>query len=90
MSHSQNLSTRNALCRLTLGISMVAFGTARLSRNPHCSKGRAMVLLGAMKAAEGTVKFCPIKALMKPNEGPNEDSQSSSSMMYAYANNMID
>jgi len=65
MSQSQNISTRNALARLSLGLSMLAYGTAKLSRNPHCSKGRMLIAFGAMKAAEGTVKFCPLKALMQ-------------------------
>ena len=67
MSQTQNISTRNALCRITLGLSMVSFGGARLVRNPHCSKGRAMVILGAMKVGEGTVKFCPLKAILQHN-----------------------
>jgi len=67
MSQTQNLSTRNALCRLTLGFSMLSYGTAKLARNPHCSKGKALVFFGAMKAAEGTVKFCPLKAMMQRN-----------------------
>jgi len=67
MSQTQNLSTRNALCRLTLGFSMLAYGTAKLARNPYCLKGRALVLFGAMKAAEGTVKFCPVKAILQQN-----------------------
>ena len=65
MSQTQNLSTRNALARLSLGLSMLAYGTAKLARNPHCNKGRMMVALGAMKAAEGTVKYCPMKAMMQ-------------------------
>lgn len=65
MSQTQNISTRNALARLSLGLSMLAYGTAKLSRNPQCNKGRMMVALGAMKAAEGTVKFCPLKAMMQ-------------------------
>ncbi|WP_019412506.1 DUF2892 domain-containing protein [Paenisporosarcina sp. TG20] len=65
MSQSQNISTRNALARLTLGLSMLAYGTARLSRNPQCKTGLMMVTCGAMKAAEGTVKFCPLKALIQ-------------------------
>ncbi|MBE3102773.1 MAG: DUF2892 domain-containing protein, partial [Bacilli bacterium] len=65
MSQSQNISTRNALTRITFGLSMLAYGTAKLARNPQCNNGRMMVVLGAMKAAEGTLKFCPLKALMQ-------------------------
>lgn len=65
MTQSQNISTRNALARLSLGLSMLAYGTAKLSRNPNCPKGRMLIAFGAMKAAEGTVKFCPLKAIMQ-------------------------
>lgn len=64
MVQSQNLSTPNALVRLTMGLSMLAYGTSCLVKNPSSNKGRMLVLLGAMKAAEGTVKYCPTKALM--------------------------
>ena len=67
MSQTQNLSSRNALARLTMGLSMLAYGAAKLSRNPKDNKGRLMVALGAMKAAEGTTKFCPMKAMMQQN-----------------------
>jgi hypothetical protein len=67
MSQTQNLSSRNALARLTMGLSMLAYGIAKLSRNPKDNKGRLMVALGAMKAAEGTTKFCPMKAMMQQN-----------------------
>lgn len=67
MSQTQNISTRNALCRLTLGFSMLACGTAKLSRNPYSTKGMVFVALGAMKAAEGTVKYCPVKAMLQYN-----------------------
>lgn len=65
MAQTQNISTRNALARLTLGLSMLAYGTARLSRNPQCKTGLMMVSFGAMKAAEGTVKYCPLTAIMQ-------------------------
>lgn len=67
MSQTQNLSTRNALCRLTLGFSMLSYGTAKLSRNPYSTKGLIFVVLGAMKTAEGTVKYCPVKAMLQQN-----------------------
>ena len=57
-----NLSDRNAYCRFMLGTSMTAFGIAKVSRNPDCTKGKLMIAIGAMKMAEGVFKYCPIKS----------------------------
>jgi len=50
-----------------MGTSLTAFGIAKVSRNPNCTKGRLMIALGAMKMAEGIFKYCPAKALMSTN-----------------------
>ncbi|WP_369436281.1 hypothetical protein [Lysinibacillus fusiformis] len=62
-----NLSDKNAFSRFACGTSMTAFGIARVSRNPNCTKGRLMIALGAMKMAEGIFKYCPTKALLSSN-----------------------
>ncbi|MBG9709236.1 hypothetical protein ABD90_11690 [Lysinibacillus fusiformis] len=62
-----NLSEKNAFCRFAMGTSLTAFGIAKVSRNPNCTKGRLMIALGAMKMAEGIFKYCPAKALMSTN-----------------------
>ncbi|MET4563197.1 DUF2892 domain-containing protein [Lysinibacillus parviboronicapiens] len=67
MMHQANLSDKNAFSRFVLGTSMTAFGIAKVSRNPDCTKGRLMIALGAMKMAEGVFKYCPTKALLSSN-----------------------
>lgn len=62
-----NLSDRNAYCRFMLGTSMTAFGIAKVSRNPDCTKGKMMISIGAMKMAEGIFKYCPMKAMLSTN-----------------------
>jgi len=47
-----------------MGLTMVAYGTSYLIKNPTSNKGRMMIILGAMKAGEGTLRYCPTKALM--------------------------
>ena len=63
MTHTQNISSRNAFARFMMGSAMLAFGAARLARESESSSGRLLVLLGSMKAAEGVTKFCPLKAM---------------------------
>lgn len=64
MTQTQNISIRNALVRITMGLSMVAYGTSHLIKNPASNRGRMMIVLGAMKAGEGTLRYCPTKAVL--------------------------
>jgi len=43
---------------------MTAFGIGRISRDSNCTGGRLMIIIGAMKTAEGILKYCPTKAMM--------------------------
>lgn len=62
-SNQQNLSSRNAFARFMLGTVMTAYGTLHLIRDPKNRRGQMLILLGAMKTAEGATKFCPAKAM---------------------------
>lgn len=64
MTQTQNISIRNALVRITMGLSMIAYGTAHFIKNPASNRGRMMIVLGAMKAGEGTLRYCPTKAVL--------------------------
>lgn len=64
MTQTQNISIRNALVRITMGVSMVAYGTSHFIKNPASNRGRMMIVLGAMKVGEGTLRYCPTKALL--------------------------
>lgn len=66
-----NIGTLNALIRITVGLAMVAFATAKLARKPWCFTAKLSTVLGAMKVAEGIVRFCPITELMKFNKYMN-------------------
>jgi len=67
----QNISSRSAFVRFVMGTAMTAHGTARLMRDPQSRSGQALILLGAMKAAEGATKFCPTKAMGSSVMGSN-------------------
>ena len=76
---SENISEKNGFIRMMCGIALVSFGTARIARNPDCLIGKAMIVGGAMKVAEGYYKYCPLTEYVA---GDTEDSQSG--FMYEY------
>ena len=50
------------------GVAMTAFGVGRIAHDPKCTVGRAMILAGAMKVAEGYYQYCPVTAVVKQNQ----------------------
>lgn len=63
MKIKQNINIVNALIRITVGLTIVAWGTAKMVKNPFRDSYLLMTMLGAMKVAEGIVRFCPITLL---------------------------
>ena len=60
----QNISEKNGFIRMICGITLVSFGIARIARNPDCLIGKAMIIGGAMKVAEGSYQYCPLTELV--------------------------
>ncbi|MFC0296918.1 YgaP family membrane protein [Geobacillus jurassicus] len=58
-----NIGIVNALIRITLGLTVIAWATSRLARRPWCASYLWAALLGAMKVGEGIIRFCPVTAL---------------------------
>ncbi|KQL51417.1 hypothetical protein AN964_20845 [Heyndrickxia shackletonii] len=69
MKTSPNIGIINALIRITCGLTMVAFFTAKLSRKPWCNSYLIMIIIGAMKVAEGIVRYCPVTELFQKGQG---------------------
>ena len=69
MKISPNIGIINALIRITCGLTMVAFFTAKLSRRPWCNSYLFMIIIGAMKVAEGIVRYCPVTELFQKGQG---------------------
>ncbi|MGE7912145.1 hypothetical protein [Lysinibacillus xylanilyticus] len=99
MMQESNLSEKNAFCRFAMGASLTAFGIAKVSRNPECTKGRLMIAFGAMKMAEGIFKYCPTKSLLSScvesamsnshsNNNSHSNSNSSMQSMFSGQNSM--
>ncbi|WP_231687047.1 DUF2892 domain-containing protein [Bacillus sp. JCM 19034] len=69
----QNISTVNALCRITMGLTVVAWSTAKLTKKQSSSFPLFATIAGAMKVAEGITKFCPLVYLAEQNQQNNQN-----------------
>ncbi|RDI36696.1 DUF2892 family protein [Falsibacillus pallidus] len=65
MNLKQNIGIANALIRITIGLTVVAFSTAKLTRRPWKNSYLLLAMLGAMKVGEGILRYCPITAMFE-------------------------
>ncbi|MFJ5717321.1 DUF2892 domain-containing protein [Neobacillus sp. NPDC093127] len=63
MNIKPNIGLLNALIRITIGLTMLSWCTAKLVKHPWRDSYLFVALCGAMKVAEGIVRYCPITAL---------------------------
>ncbi|PGZ97240.1 MarR family transcriptional regulator [Bacillus pseudomycoides] len=61
----QNIGTINAFIRITIGLVILSCNIAKLARRPWRIWPKLMLWVGAMRIAEGIVRFCPIVAACK-------------------------
>jgi len=54
-----NIGIMQALMRITCGLTILAWSTARLSRKPNKERYLVLAMFGAMKVGEGILKYCP-------------------------------
>lgn len=73
MNIKPNIGVLNALIRITAGLTILACCTARLVKRPGKSSYLITAMLGAMKVAEGVVRFCPLTALFNNCQEMIED-----------------
>ncbi|QHE50972.1 DUF2892 domain-containing protein [Pontibacillus sp. HMF3514] len=60
-----NIGIINAMIRITVGLTVVAYSTARMVRQPWRQSSMMYVMIGAMKVAEGIVRYCPVTAMVQ-------------------------
>lgn len=78
MNAKPNIGIVNALVRITIGLSVLAWSTAKHTKMPWRDSYVLLGILGAMKVAEGIVRFCPITALYEREQNlRNNQNQSS-------------
>jgi Protein of unknown function (DUF2892) len=76
MKVSSNIGIINALIRITLGFTILSWTTAKLVKRPWRDSYLVMAMIGAMKVAEGILRYCPVTDLLDKS-GDNDDKKSS-------------
>ncbi|MGD6854948.1 YgaP family membrane protein [Bacillus infantis] len=73
MKIKQNIGILNALIRITIGLTVLSWSTAKLVKTPWRDSYLVMAMLGAMKVAEGIVRYCPVTAMLDRGQGMMND-----------------
>lgn len=78
MKGTENISIINALIRITCGLTILSWATAKLVKKPWRQSYLMMAMMGAMKVAEGIVRYCPLtdlyeRTVCQMNEDDDED-----------------
>ncbi len=55
-----NIGRVDALCRISMGFTILACSTAKLVRKPNEGMSLFYAMCGGMKVAEGITRFCPL------------------------------
>lgn len=75
MQVKPNIGILNALIRITIGLSLLSWSTAKLVKRPWQESYLIMVILSAMKVAEGIVRYCPVTDLYQRSQDMNQNNQ---------------
>jgi Protein of unknown function (DUF2892) len=75
MNITKNIGIINALIRITLGLTILSWTTAKMVKHPWRDSYLFVALCGAMKVAEGIVRFCPVTALFENYQNGMESQQ---------------
>ncbi|WP_318506036.1 DUF2892 domain-containing protein [Bacillus sp. T3] len=65
MKVTPNIGIVNALIRMTIGFTLLAWTTAKMVKRPWRDSYLFVTILSAMKIAEGMVRYCPMTALFE-------------------------
>ncbi|WP_037986396.1 YgaP family membrane protein [Thalassobacillus devorans] len=73
-----NIGILNAMVRITAGFTLMSYCTIRALKRPYSETNVLWIIIGAMKIAEGIVRYCPVTAVqkgMEDNDSKNEQEQ---------------
>jgi hypothetical protein len=65
MNVTKNIGILNALIRITIGLTVLSWSTSKMVKFPWRDSYLFIAICGAMKVAEGIVRFCPVTALFE-------------------------
>jgi hypothetical protein len=68
-----NIGIINALVRITFGLTMLSWATAKMVKRPWRESYLVVALLAAMKVGEGIVRYCPLTALYEEGQEMMQD-----------------
>lgn len=60
-----NIGIINSLVRITAGLTLLSWSTAKMVRRSNRNTPFIVAMLGAMKVAEGITRFCPLTYLIQ-------------------------
>jgi len=89
MNIKQNIGIMNALIRITMGLTMLSWATAKLVKRPWKNSYLFIAFLAAMKVGEGIVKYCPITDVLQ-NQMHGSNKQGNESQNKPNFKQMID
>jgi hypothetical protein len=69
-----NIGIINSLIRITMGLTILAWSTSKMVKRPWRDSYIFMAMLGAMKVAEGIVRYCPLTAMYEKGQDMMEHS----------------
>jgi hypothetical protein len=81
MNVKPNIGILNALIRITCGLTILSWSTSKLVKFPWRGSYLFTAIIGAMKVAEGIVRYCPVTDLCEriaENQIENNDEGESS------------
>ncbi|WP_033543773.1 YgaP family membrane protein [Planococcus sp. CAU13] len=61
----QNIGTIDAMLRISLGLTVLAWYIAKMSRQQPSGTQLLVSLMGAQKVAEGITRYCPLTDAVK-------------------------
>ncbi|MEH7107749.1 MULTISPECIES: YgaP family membrane protein [Bacillaceae] len=65
MKISPNIGIVNALIRITAGLAILSWCTAKMVKHPWRDSYFFVAICAAMKVAEGIVRYCPMTAMFE-------------------------
>lgn len=77
MKLNSNIGMVNALIRIAIGLTLLSWSTAKLVKKPWCDSYLFVSLMGAMKVAEGIVRYCPLTDLFEMGQERLQQNQTS-------------
>lgn len=69
----QNIGILNAMIRITCGLTFLSYSTVRMIHFPWRGGSFWMMVMAAMKVAEGITRFCPVVEIYNKTQAQNKD-----------------